>query len=139
MPKSQPVVVHTESCEIEGWDDPVLGAVTWRTLLSGDRTPTAGLTVGVVDIGAGHGERSFPHRHAPAEVYFVLAGEGVVTIDGKAYPVHAGSAVFIPGNAWHATRNTGPEVLRMLYAFPVDAFADVHYEFPASAGDDATP
>jgi oxalate decarboxylase/phosphoglucose isomerase-like protein (cupin superfamily) len=53
----------------------------------------------------------------------------VVEIDGVRSAVRAGTAVFIPGNAWHSLANTGSEPLRLLYAFPADAMADVHYEF----------
>ena len=46
-------------------------------------------------------------------------------------PLRAGSVVFIPGGRWHAARATGTEVLRLLYAFATDSFADVVYEFDA--------
>ena len=55
-------------------------------------------------------------------------------IDGIDHAVRAGCAVFIPGNAWHGTRNTGSEVLRLLYVFAVDSIADVTYVFPDGAG-----
>ena len=134
MSEIQPVVVHEEACEVEGWDDPVMGKVIWRTLLSGDRTPTSHLTVGVAEIGPGNSNAYHPHRHQPPEVYYILSGEGVVTIAGVDHAVRPGATVFIPGNAWHGTRNTGSETLRLLYAFAVDSFADVAYEFPV-AGD----
>jgi mannose-6-phosphate isomerase-like protein (cupin superfamily) len=130
MSTPKPFLVQEESCEVEGWDDPVMGKVVWRTLLSGDRTPSSRLTVGVAEIGPGHPEAYFPHRHEPPEVYYILSGEGVVTIDGEDFPLRAGSTVFIPANAWHGTRNTGAETLRLLYAFPVDSFSDVAYVFP---------
>lgn len=133
MSKVAPHVVHEESCEIEGWDDPVMGKVIWRTLLSSDRSPTNQLTVGVAEVGPGNPDAYFPHRHEPAEVYYILSGEGVVTIEGESFPVRAGSTVFIPGNAWHGSRNTGPEPLRLLYAFAVNSFSDVTYIFPESA------
>lgn len=37
--------------------------------------------------------------------------------------------MFIPGNVWHGARNTGTNVLRLLYVFATDSFADVYYEF----------
>jgi quercetin dioxygenase-like cupin family protein len=40
-----------------------------------------------------------------------------------------GSAVFIPGGAEHGVRNTGAGILRLLYAFAADSFAEVEYEF----------
>jgi len=130
MPRSEPFVVHEEECELEGWDDPALGRVQWRTLLSSDRTPTEAMTVGVVEIAPGRPELSHPHRHAQAEVYFILSGSGVVTIDGIPHPVRPGTALFIPGNSEHAARNTGTEVLRLLYVFAADSFQEVRYEFP---------
>jgi mannose-6-phosphate isomerase-like protein (cupin superfamily) len=39
------------------------------------------------------------HRHAPPETYYVFAGAGIVSLDGREIPVKAGSAVFIPGMA----------------------------------------
>ncbi|MGD0949521.1 MAG: hypothetical protein ABSA52_19100 [Candidatus Binatia bacterium] len=57
-----------------------MGKVVWRKLLSGDRTPTSRLTVGVAEAGPGHPEAYSPHRHEPPEIYCILSGEGVVTI-----------------------------------------------------------
>ena len=129
---TQPFVVHEDASPLEGWDDPVRGRVRWRTLLSGDRTPTAALTLGVAELGPGQPHPFQPHRHEPAEVYYVLAGEGIVHLGGVDHAVRAGSTVFIPGNTWHGARNTGRETLRLLYAFAVDSFADVTYVFPES-------
>jgi mannose-6-phosphate isomerase-like protein (cupin superfamily) len=69
------------------------------------------------------------HRHAPAEVYYVVAGAGLMSLDGREIPVRAGSAVFIPGMAEHGIRQTGSEVLRLFYLFPVDSFDSVEYLF----------
>lgn len=132
------VVVQEESCPLEGWDDPVRGKVAWRTLLSGDRTPTSQLTLGVTELGPGQPSPFLPHRHAQAEIYYVLSGEGVVTLGGVEHALRAGSSVFIPGNALHGARNTGREVLRMLYVFAADSFSDVHYFFPDAVVPSAT-
>jgi hypothetical protein len=40
--------------------------------------------------------------------------------------------VFIPGMAEHGIRQTGAEVLRLFYAFPVDSFDSVEYQFKAA-------
>ena len=47
----------------------------------------------------------------------------------REHRLRAGSSVFIPGNVWHGARNTGTNVLRLLYVFATDSFADVYYEF----------
>jgi quercetin dioxygenase-like cupin family protein len=125
-------VVHEDGIPVEGWDDAVRGKVVWRTLLSGDRTPTSQLTLGVTELGPGQPSPFLPHSHAQAEAYYVLSGEGVVHLDGVEHTLRAGSTVFIPGDVWHGARNTGSETLRLLYVFAADSFADVHYVFPST-------
>jgi quercetin dioxygenase-like cupin family protein len=129
MSGTQGVVVQETACPLEGWDDALRGTLVWRTLLSGDRTPTSQMTLGVTDVGPGQPSPFHLHRHAQAEIYYVLSGEGVVDIDGAEHALRAGSSVFIPGNVWHGARNTGREVLRLLYVFAADSFSDVHYIF----------
>jgi quercetin dioxygenase-like cupin family protein len=130
MPRTEPVVVHEQECAVEGWPGPGAGHVRWRTLVSADRTPTAALTVGVAELDPGEARDFRPHRHAQPEVYYVLAGEGSVWISGVEHPVRPGSAVFIPGDAWHGARNTGSGTLRLLYVFSADSFSEIAYEFP---------
>ncbi len=125
-----PVLIHAEDCELEGWDDPVRGRVNWRTLLSVDRTPSDSLTCGVAEIPPADSETFNTHQHAQAEVYYFLAGEGIVMVDGIEHRVKEGSTLFIPSNAEHGVRNTGTELLRLFYVFAVDSFEDVTYIFP---------
>ncbi len=126
----EPLVLHEDDLPVERWDDPSRGSVVWRTLFSGDRTATSGMTVGIAELPPGEPDPGPAHRHAPPEVYYLLAGEGVMEIDGAPTPVRAGSAVFIPGLAEHRLVNTGTTTLRLLYAFGIDSFADVTYLFP---------
>ena len=118
------VVVHLDDVAEEAWP----GIVTWRTLLGGEATPTDGLTVGVAEIPVGGSTEGADHRHDPPEAYVVLAGTGIVHLDGAVHPVRAGSAVAVPGGAWHHVENTGEEPLRLVFVFPVRRFADVVYE-----------
>jgi mannose-6-phosphate isomerase-like protein (cupin superfamily) len=119
---SQPVVVEELSVGIESGDDP---GVTWRTLTSGDRTPTQALTTGVCEIAPG-GELLY-HRHAPLELYYFLEGTGVVTLGASERAVQPGSTVYIPGDTPHGIRNTGTVPLKLFYVFPVDSFGEVEY------------
>lgn len=127
MTQNKPVILHKAGCE-EGWDDELHGRVQWRTLFSAERTSTEALTAGVAEIRPGNQLKV--HRHLPPELYYLLAGEGMVTIDGVEYPVGVGTAVFIPGNAAHGIRNTGQTLLRFFYAFAVNSFNEVEYIFP---------
>lgn len=128
MPQtSQPVVTRADALTLEGWDDPTKGRVTWHTLFSADRTPTNALTAGIAYVPAEAGLKV--HRHAQAEIYYILEGSGVLSVDGQERQVSVGDAIFIPGNAEHGIRGQG-EPVRLLYVFPTDSFADVVYRFP---------
>ena len=128
----QGFVTHEVDVDLETWDDPVRGKVTWRTLISADRTPTTAMTAGVAELAPGASDDFHLHRHAQPEIYYFLEGEGLVLIDGVEHPVCKGSTVYVPGNAWHASRNTGATVMRLLYVFAVDSFDQVEYFFPQS-------
>jgi quercetin dioxygenase-like cupin family protein len=130
-PRPRPYVVHERDCAVEDWSDSGRHGVSWRTLLSGDRTPTDSLTIGVAEIEPGAPDDLHLHRHEPAEAYYILAGSGVVSIDGELHDLRAGSTVYVPSNALHAVGNTGADVLRLLYVFGVDSFDDVTYVFPS--------
>ncbi len=123
----EPTALKETDAPQDGWDDPVRGRIHWRTLFSRGRTRSEGITCGVAELGPG--DWLGLHRHAPPETYYVLAGAGIVCLDGREIAVRAGSAVFIPGMAEHGVRQTGIEVLRLFYAFPVDSFDNVEYLF----------
>jgi mannose-6-phosphate isomerase-like protein (cupin superfamily) len=127
--RPKPVVLHERSCELESWSEESADRVRWRTLLSGDRTPTRALTMGVAELPAGPPREIVTHRHAQIEAYYILSGEGVVLIDGVEHAVRAGSAVYLPGDVEHAAANTGGETLRLLYVFAADSFDQVEYRF----------
>ena len=102
--RSEPLVLDEASIALDGWDDPVRGRIRWRTLFFKGGTPTHGITCGLAEFGAG--DWLGTHRHAPPEIYYLIAGEGIVTLSGEETPVKAGSAVFIPARAEHGVRQT---------------------------------
>jgi mannose-6-phosphate isomerase-like protein (cupin superfamily) len=120
--------IHPDDVDDESWDSRSGSRITWRTLLGRDGSAPAGLTSGVADLPPGGGRLEL-HRHDPPEVYHVLAGTGVVTVGADHHDVRPGSTVLIPSSTWHAIHNTGAEVLRLFYCFPVDHFGDVVYEY----------
>ena len=123
-------VLHDSEVDLERWDDPVRGRVGFRTLLGAPGSTTADFTAGVTELEPdgwlGH------HRHDPSELYFVLEGEGTLTVDGADHAVRAGTAAYIPGGSEHAIRNTGATRLRFFYAFAVGSFDQVEYRFSAA-------
>jgi mannose-6-phosphate isomerase-like protein (cupin superfamily) len=130
----QPLVVQEADVARSSWDDPQKGVLGFRTLISGGTTATEALTAGISDLGPG-GWLGL-HRHTAAEIYYVVEGNGVVTLDGVDHPVSAGTAVYIPGDAEHGIRNSGQAILRFFYAFAVDSFDDIVYRFSRESLND---
>jgi quercetin dioxygenase-like cupin family protein len=129
---TKPVVVREDDREWEAWStDQVAerGGVTWKTLVSADLTQSRALTLGVARVPPGESLRA--HRHEQAEVYLILQGSGVVSVDGSRRTVGPGTAVFLPGDAIHSIECRGDTELRFAYVFAADSFADVAYVFDA--------
>ena len=103
------------------------GRVRWKTLLSADRTPTTGLTHGLVEIPPG--EQLTLHKHTPAESYYILSGEGFVRCNDEQHPISAGATVFIPEQAVHTIGASGEQALVVFYSFPIDSFKQVDYQY----------
>ncbi|HWC77542.1 MAG TPA: cupin domain-containing protein [Blastocatellia bacterium] len=56
-----------------------------------------------------------PHFHRELEeIYYLLAGEGVMTVGNESRDVKAGDAVFVPRLHRHSLNNTGSEPIRLL-------------------------
>jgi mannose-6-phosphate isomerase-like protein (cupin superfamily) len=126
----QPVVVDLADRAWETWptdEVPERGPSSWKTLISAGTTPSEDLTLGVACLPPG--ETLPSHRHEQAEVYLVLGGAGVVTVDGARRPLRPGIAVFVPGGAVHSVESTGPDPLRVAYVLAADSFEDVTYVF----------
>lgn len=126
----KPTIINPNQLEWETrdvYEDTPHGRVRWKTLLSGDRTPTAEITAGIVEIPPG--EQLSLHQHAEAETYFIVSGQGFVLLDGERHRVQAGATVFIPGGIDHTIGGTGDELLVVYYSFPVDSFDQVKYEY----------
>jgi mannose-6-phosphate isomerase-like protein (cupin superfamily) len=127
---AKPVVVHEDERAWEGWREEQVaerGNVLWKTLISAGLTPTMALTLGVARVPSGGNLAA--HRHEQPEVYLVLDGTGIVTIDGSRSHLGPGASVFIPGGVIHSVRSTGPTDLRFAYVLAADGFEDVSYVF----------
>jgi quercetin dioxygenase-like cupin family protein len=122
----RPFSVSIGETPLEGASDVQSGNLTWRTLISGDRTPSDQITLGVADFPP-YGTLN-AHRHDPAEFYFGLAGEGTVLAKGVSFRIAQGVAVFIPGNTDHGVV-AGNRGLSILYGFARRAFDGVIYDF----------
>lgn len=64
------------------------------------------------------GRTTLPHRLATSEVYFILAGEGIMHIDDETARLLPGDAVYIPPGAMQRIRN--PSERDLLFICIVD-------------------
>jgi mannose-6-phosphate isomerase-like protein (cupin superfamily) len=127
----KPVVLSANKVHalpIESFPDPARGKVAWRTLFSQPKTPTTDLSAGIA-VCPEYSGYLCSHHHAQAEIYFILEGRGIVTINGVRYDVEKGSAVFIPGDMEHSVENCEQEELKWLYVFPTGYFEHAVYHF----------
>ena len=104
------------------------GVIRWKTLISADRTPTADLIMGILEVPPGASMST--HYHAPAEVYYVYGGCGQLAIDGETRSVREGSVVYVPRDVVHGIENVGDTLLTLMWMFPGDVWADIEYHRP---------
>lgn len=59
--------------------------------------------------------KSKPHMHKNTEeIYFIIKGEGILTIDGEKRKVEKDDAIAIPKNKFHSIEKTSAESLELL-------------------------
>ena len=98
-------VVRLEECAPE-----TTGDREFRVLLSEGLTITQ--FAGMIPPG-----RAPAHHHTYDEVVHVLAGLGVVHLDGTDTPIGPGTSIYLPPLQPHCLENTGAEPLRVLGVF----------------------
>ncbi len=103
------------------------GAVAWKDLLGGQGPGGPNMVMGVARVRCGESLKA--HRHSEPENYYTLSGRGVVTVEGQAIAVEAGTAIYIPGDAEHQIDNSETEDLLILYTFAVHQWSEVQYRF----------
>ena len=125
------VVIHrVGDVETQEWSSATRGSVRWWELIGGDTMATSELVFGIAEIPVGTPRPARGHTHEPAEVYFIISGNGEVFVDGATHALAPGDAVWIPPNAEHVAYNTGQEPLRLAYVFVRDKFSEITYCFP---------
>jgi len=56
-----------------------------------------------------------PHHHRDLEeIYYIVSGEGLMTVGENSREVHAGDAVYIPRGHRHSLKNTGNEPIKLI-------------------------
>ena len=80
----------------------------------------------------------YRHSHDTEQVYVIVAGKGIIHVDGEERDVGVGTLVFVPRNAAHSIRNHGSEKLVFVTAasppFEAELVASL-YEPPPDSSD----
>lgn len=76
-------------------------------------------TTGSVNVGTSicyvnPGEEIILHRHEYEEIYFILEGEGTMTLEGETIHLEKNLSVYVPSNALHGQINDGETPLIIL-------------------------
>ena len=116
-----PLIRHEDECPSER------STCGWRHLLISRQDHEVAAWVHAVDID---GAQEHYHRQA-TELYYVLDGDGTVTLDGETHAVRTGSLVHIPPGVVHGAQGR----MRVLVVGIPD-ISDGDLFFPA--GDGAT-
>ncbi len=91
-----------------------VGAYFVRTLLDG--VPGSSFKY-VRDLTLEPGATIGDHLHqGDDEVYFIITGTGVASVDGEERLLEAGTAILTRSGSRHSLRNTGTEPLRIFVA-----------------------
>jgi mannose-6-phosphate isomerase-like protein (cupin superfamily) len=53
------------------------------------------------------GQTTRPHRLRTSEVYYILQGQGLMSIDGESQPVQPGQVIYIPPHSMQSIQNSG--------------------------------
>lgn len=71
-----------------------------------------------------------PHHHREMEeIYYVVAGQGMMTVGTEIRGVNAGDAVYVPRGHRHSLRNTGSEPIKLiLVCGPAFCYEDQIFE-----------
>ncbi len=99
---------------------------TIRSLLDLSNAPVVGQSLAEATLPAGASTDRHYHKLSE-EFYYLLAGSGLMEIDGEQREVGPGDAILIPAGAWHQIRATEP--LRFLCCCaPPYAHDDTYFE-----------
>lgn len=101
--------VHLDSCQEFTAGD----GCRLREILHPDRADLA-LRYSLAHATVGPGQTTAPHRLTTSEVYYILAGQGRMSIDGVRSDVGPGDTVYIPPHAQQSITNTGTDSLIFL-------------------------
>ncbi|MCP4764202.1 MAG: cupin domain-containing protein [archaeon] len=84
-------------------------------LLVSERTCDSNkLSTTIVEMKPGSHQKF--HSHDPEQMYYILEGQGEMTVGGEKNTVTSGDCIYFPGNTIHGLKNTGNRILRYFSA-----------------------
>ena len=84
-----------------------------RELLNPEKTPLQ-IHYSLAHAKVGPGQKTKPHKLQSTEVYYIIAGHGLMHIDEKSLEVGPDCAVYIRPHSMQYIENTGDSVLKFL-------------------------
>jgi len=98
------------------------GTCNEASVFGGDELHSGLLGIGLTTVHPGASIGVHPHSDNE-EVYLIISGEGIATIDGRETPVHPGDVMVNHPGCSHGLRNDSSEELRV-FAFAVAVGGD---------------
>lgn len=77
------------------------------------------------------GEATTPHSHDEEETFVVMAGDGVITVDGETAQASAGDVIYLPRGSTHSfanLRDDQPLVFLTIFWGSPEAYAAIRHE-----------
>lgn len=87
-------------------------------VLISDREGWEDYVMRVVELG--EGGYSPAHAHPWPHINYVLAGDGVLQVDGRDTPVGPGAYAYVPAGKPHQYRNAGKGLFRFICIVPTE-------------------
>ncbi len=76
------------------------------------------------------------HKHLKEdEIIFIHRGEGTFTLDDQQISVRSGSTAFVPRGVWHGLKNTGEDIITMVFGYNPSGFEGYFREIGLKPGD----
>ncbi|MGA2915545.1 MAG: cupin domain-containing protein [Sedimentisphaerales bacterium] len=88
--------------------------ITSYLLVSEITTNSRYITTSLVEMNPGG--KQHIHSHETEQCYYILEGEGLMTVGRETQKVAAGDCIFIPSNEPHALNNNSQSVLKYFSA-----------------------
>ncbi len=83
----------------------------WREFLR-----VKSLSLGVYALKKGAVDKQSPHKQD--EIYYVVAGRAVLTVEGKDHPVEPGSVVYVAAHAQHRFHDITDDLTTLVFFAP---------------------